>query len=136
LGYEKERWSIAVCGLNCASCFIYYKRDENDPEVARETRETIEWFREKKNLELSKEDLMCKGCLGPLDVHWSPDCKMMLCARERRLEHCFECRDFPCPLTEKFANDGLESHRRAVEASKRMKEIGLEAWMAEQEAER
>jgi AhpD family alkylhydroperoxidase len=134
MNYNKERWSIAVCGLNCASCFIYHKRDENDADVQREIRETIKWFREEKQLDLSKKDLVCTGCLGSLDVHWSPDCQMMLCAREKNLTQCFQCEDFPCPHVEEFAADGLEHHRRAVERSERMKEIGLEAWIAEQEA--
>ena len=124
MSYDEEKWSIAVCGLNCARCFIYHKRDENDPNVQREILETIKWFREKRNLELSKENLVCKGCLGPLDVHWSPDCEMMMCAREKSLNHCFECEDFPCALVEKFATDGMEHHIRAVEDSKRMKEVG------------
>ena len=123
-----------MCGLNCASCFIYHKRDENDPDVQREIQETIKWFREERNLDLSKEDLVCKGCLGPLDVHWSPDCEMMMCAREKGLKHCFECEDFTCALIEKFATNGMGHHRGAVEDSKRMKEIGLEAWISEQEA--
>lgn len=132
---DEERWLISVCGLNCTRCFMYHKRDENDPDVQREIQETIKWFREEKNQDLSKEDLICKGCLGPLEIHWSPDCEMMLCAREKGLKYCFECEDFPCTFVEKFAVDGMEHHRRAVERSKRMKKIGLEAWIAEQEAE-
>ncbi len=134
MSHDEEKWSIAVCGLNCASCFMNYKRDENDPDVQREIQETIKWFRKEKNLDLSKDDLICKGCLGPLEVHWSPDCKMMLCAKEKKLKHCFECDDFPCTLMQKFATDRWQHHRKAVENSKRMKKIGLEAWIAEQEA--
>ncbi len=115
---------------------MYYKRDQSDPDVQREIRETIKWFREERNLELSRKDFVCKGCLGPLNVHWSPDCAMMLCAREKALKHCLECEDFPCVLIEKFAADGMEHHRRAVENSNRIKEIGLNAWIAEQEVKR
>ena len=136
MSYGEEKWLIAVCGLNCASCFMYYKRDQSDPDVQREIRETIKWFREERNLELSRKDLVCKGCLGPLNVHWSPDCEMMMCAREKGLKHCLECEDFPCVLIEKFATDGMEHHRRAVENSNRIKEIGLNAWIAEQEVKR
>ena len=125
-----------MCGLNCAGCFIYYKRDQSNPDVQREIRETIKWFCEERNLELSRKDLVCKGCLGPLNVHWSPDCEMMMCAREKGLKHCLECEDFPCVLIEKFATNGMEHHRRAVENSNRIKEIGLNAWIAEQEAKR
>ena len=136
MGYGEEKWLIAVCGLNCASCFMYYKRDQSDPDVQREIRETIKWFGEERNLELSEEDLVCKSCLGPLDVHWSPDCAMMLCAREKALKHCFECKDFPCALTQEFATNGWKHHKRAVEDSTRIKEIGFKAWMAEQEEKR
>jgi hypothetical protein len=89
----------------------------------------------KKNLDLSKKDLICKGRLGPLDVHWSADCEIMLCAREKGLKHCFECKDFPCALVEKFATDEMEHHRKAVENSRRMRKIGLETWIAEKEAQ-
>ena len=115
---------------------MYYKRDQSDPDVQREIRETIKWFREERNLELSEEDLVCKSCLGPLDVHWSPDCAMMLCAREKALKHCFQCKDFPCALTKEFAANGWKHHKRAVEDSTRIKEIGFKAWMAEQEEKR
>ena len=136
MSYDEEKWLIAVCGLNCASCFMYYERDQSDPDVQREIRETIKWFREERNLELPRKDLVCKGCLGPLNVHWSHDCEMMMCAREKGLKHCLECEDFPCVLIEKFAADGIEHHRRAVENSNRIKEIGLDAWIAEQEVKR
>jgi hypothetical protein len=89
---------------------------------------------EEKNLDLSRKDIICKGCLGPLDVHWSADCEMMLCAREKGLKHCFECEDFPCAPLEKFATDEWEHHRRAVDDSKRMKKIGLEVWIEKQDA--
>jgi hypothetical protein len=75
----------------------------------------------------------CKGCRGPQDQHWSPDCEFLPCARQRGHTYCFECSDFPCDKLQAFASDGYEHHRLAVEHLKRMREIGLEKWLEEQE---
>ena len=74
----------------------------------------------------------CKGCRGPLDHHWSPGCEFLPCAREKGVTHCFECDAFPCEKMEAFASDGYDHHRLAVENMKRMREIGLGQWIAEQ----
>lgn len=127
-----ERWSISVCGLNCARCDIY-AAGHGDKE---KRDEILEWFRKELDKTIKPEQVRCDGCRSSLEAHWSPDCKMMLCARKRGIQYCFECKDFPCLLIEKFSTDGMEHHRRAVERSKRMKKIGLEAWIAEQETKR
>ena len=127
-----EKWSISVCGLNCARCDIY-AAGHGDEE---KRDEILEWFKKELDKTIKPEQVRCDGCRGSLEAHWSPDCEMMLCARKRGIQYCFECEDFPCLLIERFATDGMEHHRRAVERSKRMKEIGLEAWIAEQEAKR
>ena len=125
---DSEKWFIAVCGLNCARCDIYLAYHGN--EKLRD--EIIEWFKKERNETVKPEQMRCDGCRGPLDVHWSSECKMMLCARKRGLQHCFQCDDFPCTSVNEFSSDGISHHKRTVENSKRMKEIGIEAWIAEQ----
>ncbi len=97
-----EEWDISVCGLNCARCTV---RTEN--------RE-------------------CEGCRGPPERHWSPGCELLLCAREKGHDYCFQCAGFPCGKLEAFASDGHEHHRLAVGSMKRMREVGLEQWLSEQ----
>jgi len=53
-----------------------------------------------------------------------------LYVQAKNCEQCME--DFPCPSTNKFSSDGISHHKRTVENSKRIKEIGIEAWIAEQ----
>jgi len=125
---DSKIWSIAVCGLNCAKCDIYLA-GHGDEKLRREI---IEWFKKERNETIKPEQIRCKGCRGPLDAHWSSDCKMMLCAKERGLQHCFQCEDFTCTSVNEFSSDGISHHKRTVENSKRMKEIGIEAWIAEQ----
>jgi len=74
----------------------------------------------------------CKGCRGPLEQHWTPGCVFQPCAKDRGHRYCFECDDFPCEKLQAFASDGYDHHRLAVENMKRMKEIGLEKWLAQQ----
>jgi len=123
------KWSIAVCGLNCAKCDIYSASHGN--EKLRD--EIIEWFKKERNETIKPEQVRCEGCTSTLDAHWSSDCKMMLCARKRGLQYCFQCEDFPCANVNEFGSDGVSHHKRTIENSKRMKEIGIEAWINEQE---
>lgn len=125
---DPEKWDISVCGLNCAKCDIYqaYHGDEKLRD------EIVEWFRREQNETVGPEQIACDGCRGSVEVHWSPECKMMLCARERGLQHCFQCEEFPCAIVNEFASDGVSHHERTVRNAKRMREIGIEAWIEEQ----
>jgi len=79
------------------------------------------------------ESGQCKGCRGPLDKHWSPNCEFLPCSKARGHRYCFQCGEFPCKKLQMFAADGHEHHRLAVENMKKMKKIGLEKWIAEQQ---
>jgi len=121
-------WLISVCGLNCAACDIHQAYLGNQ----KVRNEIVEWFRKERNKIVKPEQIKCEGCRGSIDVHWSPDCKMMLCARKKGVQYCFQCSEFPCTILNEFSSDGISHHRRTVENLKKMKEIGLEAWIAEQ----
>ena len=125
---SSEEWVISVCGLNCAKCDIYQASHGN--EILRD--EIIEWFKKERNETVKPDQIKCAGCRGPIDRHWSPDCKMMLCARDRGLQFCFECEDFPCTYVNEFRSDGISHHERTIENLEKMKEIGIEAWIEEQ----
>lgn len=74
----------------------------------------------------------CGGCHGPTEKCWSPDCKLRLCAAAKGHGYCFECGEFSCEKLQAFATDGWKHHAQAVANLKRMREIGLERWIAEQ----
>lgn len=122
---NSEEWVIAVCGLNCAKCDIYQASHGDEETRAK----TIEWFRKELELDVDPE---CDACRGPLEHHWSPDCRFLSCAKEKGHRYCFECDDFPCEKLDEFSSDGYAHHRRTVENMKRMKEMGLDAWIMDQ----
>ena len=57
----------------------------------------------------------------------------MPCADEKGHRYCFECDEFPCAELDKFASDGHEHHRIAVENMEEMRRLGLKEWTARQE---
>ena len=127
---DSEEWNISVCGLNCARCDIRQAGLGDE----RLMDEMVEWFKEKSDTVVEPEQIMCDGCRGPLEHHWSPDCKMMKCAGERGHVYCFECDDFPCEKLEEFSRDCVAHHARTVDNLKRMREIGLDDWIKEEES--
>ncbi len=127
---DSGEWDISVCGLNCARCNI--RQAGLGDERLRD--EILGWFREELDTVVEPEQIRCGACRGPLESHWSPDCKMMNCARDRGHSHCFECGEFPCEKLEEFSRDGVSHHERTVENLKKMKELGLENWIKEQKS--
>jgi len=66
---------------------------------------------------------LCKGGCG------DPDCAIRICAKERGLEVCALCEDFPCQLLVDFQR----RYPFLIENGNRIKEIGIEAWLREQD---
>jgi len=113
----------SACGLYCGACGIYRMYKDRDVErLARAAREAFH---------CQPEDIRCEGCRGSLDRHWSPDCSFLVCTRERGITFCYECADFPCDDLSTFSAD-----RRDIPLSnlRRLAEVGLGAWLEEQEA--
>lgn len=125
---ESGEWAISVCGLNCARCDIR-QAGLGDKKLRDEIQE---WFREELDRIVEPEKIRCEGCRDPSESHWSPDCEMTSCAKEKRHYYCFECGEFPCEKLERFSRDGVAHHERTVENLKRMRELGLESWIQEQ----
>ncbi len=67
----------------------------------------------------------CKGCR-------QGDCKypnwgVSSCSRNRGVDFCFQCQDFPCNRS----NFDPNLHGRWIKKNRRMKELGVEAYYEE-----
>jgi hypothetical protein len=58
-----------------------------------------------------------------------PKCPIRACAKERGITVCNSCPEFPCQRFEI-----LRRYPTCIADNERMKNIGLERWIAEQEA--
>jgi hypothetical protein len=73
---------------------------------------------------LDKSTLLCIGGCG------DPDCAIRKCAVSRGLQVCALCDEFPCQLLIDFTR----RYPFLIKNNERIREIGVEAWLEEQDA--
>jgi hypothetical protein len=73
--------------------------------------------------EMDQTSPLCIGGCG------DPTCQIRVCAREKGLRVCAECTEFPCQLLTDFTR----RYPFLVENGMRIREIGIDAWLAEQD---
>ena len=127
---------VTYCGLYCGLC-AQRGRIPRQANTLRESmsREGYElWGAEIPGFEefwrflkaLCEPEKSCPGCRqggGP------PFCSIRTCARGRGVDICVECEEYPCRRVEGIA----KGYPTLIADGKRMGEIGVEAWIEEQE---
>jgi hypothetical protein len=79
---------VAPCGLDCGICEVYISKD--NPQL----------FDNLIKVGIPKEKLPCPGCRkvqGNCPVIRGT-CATYSCSLEKRLEFCYECKEFPCSM--------------------------------------
>jgi hypothetical protein len=114
-----ELW-IAACGLDCEACEI--RRVPFDDEAAKTV---VAWFHKMAWLEadegmspILERGMYCKGCHADRELHWSPDCWILLCCvDDKGLSNCSECETFPCERLREWSteNDGYTQALQRLE---------------------
>ena len=100
--------AVGICGLFCGTC----------PSFA---------------------DGVCRGCLSDQVRGDCVKCSHGFrdCAKRHSVTWCYECPEFPCVRLEKFKDahvvNGISHHEHIMEYVARQREIGIEAWVKEQE---
>jgi hypothetical protein len=98
----KER-TTSACGMICSTCPIHLA--PNNPQIANQLTEDFksQWENVKP------EDFSCTGCWGEDDKMWSPNCEIRkCCAKEKKLEYCYECQLFPCDKLKNWAKQNAK----------------------------
>ena len=99
-----SRYAYGYCGMPCALC----------------TRCRIEG------------SSRCPGC--SCDGYYTVPCKVHRCVREKGLDHCGQCGDFPCPKLGKMGDfRDLDTGRVKERTCRAVAAEGLPAWLAEYE---
>lgn len=79
-------------------------------------------YREKEN---------CPGCVAAEGNMFWGECPLAACCREKGLDNCGLCPEFPCEKLNEFAyapDQGDDGQR--IENLRQWKEIGFDAWVA------
>ena len=77
----------------------------------------------------------CDGCLSGRVAEQCVDCRhgFRTCANEKGVTRCYECGDFPCGRLEEFkyahVENGIVHHENVIDDLRKMKEIGVQAWV-------
>ena len=112
------------CGLYCGACSILkaYQSGPKDPFAC--------FWDENTSLELK-----CHGCKTDIVFENCAVCPIRTCAREKEIEHCTECIEYPCanfnkmlPLLEILPHCTTASDNRETIAAK-----GTDQWLQEQD---
>ncbi len=96
---EIKKELLAPCGLYCGVCSIMIAdRDNND----KFKNALVNLY---KPMTKIIEDIKCKGCMAdnPEDIFmYCKQCSIRECVKEKEIEGCHQCDDFPCWRIKQF----------------------------------
>ena len=130
---------VTYCGLYCKHC-VNFTRIPQQAKALFNTmkREGFEffgpyqspefndfWKHLKKLTRLDEENPGCRGGEGCGD----PNCKIRICAREKNIDICVYCDEYPC---DKF-DFLVKQYPALLGDGQKLKEMGIDDWLVEQE---
>jgi len=140
MDYSEIKKILAPCGLNCMKCQGYAGGDiKRHASELKRLLGSFDSYAERfakflpvfKNYPAFKELLDqfsqadCAGCRQG-DCKY-PNCGVAPCSRQKSIDFCFQCAEFPCEKS----NFDSNLHERWIAMNKRMKDIGVEAYFEE-----
>lgn len=148
---EKKQNLVAPCGLYCGACFIYLAAQRGDSEslewvakgLSEQRGQTVSGLpplkkgsvvSEQRWQTLEVKDVACEGCLSSGKIFAiCRVCGFRDCALQKGVTHCSQCADSPCQELVDFSNDVFPHHGEVLANIRRQRDIGIDAWIAEQE---
>lgn len=112
----------SYCGLYCGACPILVANQKGAVDELA------------KKIEMDAADLVCAGCKSGARKAPRADCEFVLCALGKGVEFCVDCDEYPCGRLTDFRDDKWAHHSAVTRNLDRLKEVGLAAWLAEQDA--
>jgi hypothetical protein len=115
------------CGLYCGACSVRAAYNTGNMD------ELAQFFAD--NMKVERQKMECKGCKSNTVFFNCKICKMKACARDKKIEHCIECGDYPCSLFNDFKGNAknLPHIKEAEKNLETIRSIGVDNWLKEQE---
>ncbi len=115
----------SYCGLYCGACSVlkaYQTGSKDDLAV---------FFGDEAGLELK-----CCGCKSDTVFSNCVNCQIRYCAADKKVEHCIECKEYPCSLLSpdnlKYMTDRVPHVCLTSQGLLAIQEVGLDQWLADQ----
>lgn len=135
--------SISACGLNCDKCFAHEAGDIRKYSLKlKEKLGNFDVYAERfvtlldnpifkkygdfKTMLDFFASANCKGCRKEYCKVFK-SCGVQACHKEKNIDFCFQCDEFPCNKT----NFDENLKKRWVQINERIRKIGIEAFYAE-----
>ncbi|MFW9881377.1 MAG: DUF3795 domain-containing protein [Candidatus Thorarchaeota archaeon] len=113
----------AYCGIYCGSCIIRLAYMQNRPESIPEP-----WKTRSKGM-----DLECHGCKSDHVYPNCAKCEIRTCAKEKHVDYCFTCEDYPCEkIPERDPSEGFPHFTLFWQHQNLLKENKVTEWLAYQ----
>ncbi len=130
-----ERLSeVTYCGVYCPNCEARCQIPERASALIKSMKAAAydDWCPEEiwKFLDNLTDVSVTKSCRE--ETCGDPNCGMRKCAKDKGVKACPLCADYPCEKIQAFSI----SEPTLIFDGERMKEIGLEKWIDEQEVRR
>ncbi len=139
--YHKVVQRIAACGLDCGRCADYQKGEIKElserllnlltgydrlVKIKSQANPAFEGYDKFKEVLNVFAGASCGGCRSE-NVKCPVDCHAKTCHKEKRVDFCFQCNEYPC--SKQFEGKLRE---RWMEKNNRMREIGVMDFYKEQ----
>jgi hypothetical protein len=110
------------CGMDCFNCPAYLANDDMNirTEIA-------------SKLKLPLEAATCEGCRNAqgtiLFLGDNRPCSIFKCTKEKEINYCFDCPDFPCDHLHPYADKAIERpHNTKIFNLCLIKKMGVDRW--------
>lgn len=97
--YKSYNGRIPACGIFCGGCPVYIRDKKSCPGA----------------------DINIKRCEKCKSFH--------LCCKERGINHCFECKTFPCSKLKRFSKSWLRYGQNMIENQNLLKQVGEDQFL-------
>ena len=134
---------VAYCGLYCGACAIKNGQIRDTAKALQQMlkaygyaqwapmmAEFVPATKHYPEFEGVLAWLMAQDCEGCLAGGGNPACAIRICAREKGFAGCWECAEVACEKLPEID----QGYPDVVESRQRIREVGLDAWLAEQAA--
>lgn len=119
--------NTAPCGIDCFNCEFFHTNIDGFFSAMPAARKSA--F-EARGMTIDK--LRCNGCREGGCTTIGGKCDTLECVKQKGVEFCYECKDFPCSKLQPLA-EGADKYPHNLKVFNLMsiKNRGIEAWAAE-----
>jgi len=130
-----DKMQDAYCGLYCAACEILLaSRRSGETGILPAWKDLPAAY----HVFPDEAEIRCEGCRSDDVFIGCRGCKLRSCAREKGVDYCFECPEYPCAITEELkksvdqAKTQLPHAEGIINNLTQIQAMWKDAWLEEQ----